>query len=261
MESTNTIPIEGDAILAPARLVADRGRNHFVILIANAKGGCGKTTLSTSLASYYAGRGRAVSLLDLDPQQSSSQWWRQRQQSASETAPGRAVSENIQLLSLPLDKHFHPGKLQTPLREARDLLIIDSPAGLDGVALDALLNIARVVLVPVLPSPIDIRAATRFMQTVMLSPANRRRPKRLAVIANRARERTRMYGKLELFLNSLKIPFLATLRDTQLYVQAAGEGCGVLDMNDASEQDRQQWRIIIEWLEIQRHLINTLPGL
>lgn len=114
---------------------------------------------------------------------------------------------------------------------------------------------------PVLPSPIDIRAATRFMQSVMLSPANRRRPKRLAVIANRARERTRMYGKLELFLHSLKIPFLTTLRDTQLYVRAAGDGCGVLDLHEADQQDRDAWRTIIEWLEIQRHLTRTLPGL
>jgi chromosome partitioning protein len=251
MHGSNPIALNDD-ILAPARPVRDRSREQFVILVANAKGGCGKTTLSTSLASYYAGRGRAVTLLDLDPQQSSSQWLRQRVQS------GR---DDIQLLSLPLDCRFHAGRLQGPLRESRELLIIDSPAGLDGTALDALLGVSRVVLVPVLPSPIDIRAATRFMQAVMLSPANRRRPKRLAVIANRARERTRMYGKLELFLNSLKIPFLATLRDTQLYVQAAGDGCGLLDLADANDQDRAQWRLVLEWLEIQRHLTRSLPGL
>ncbi|MFN3712339.1 MAG: AAA family ATPase [Alcanivoracaceae bacterium] len=251
MHGSNPIALN-DEVVAPARPVRDRARDQFVILVANAKGGCGKTTLSTSLASYYAGRGRAVTLLDLDPQQSSSQWHRQRVQSGH---------DDIQLLSLPLDSRFHAGRLHTPLRESRELLIIDSPAGLDGGALDALLNISRVVLVPVLPSPIDIRAATRFMQAVMLSSANRRRPKRLAVIANRARERTRMYGKLELFLNSLKIPFLATLRDTQLYVQAAGDGCGLLDLADANDQDRVQWRLVLEWLEIQRHLTRSLPGL
>lgn len=252
MTGSDRAVIPQDEVLTPARPVTDRGGHRFVILLANAKGGCGKTTLSTNLASYYAGRGRDVTLLDLDPQQSSTQWCRQRKDSGN---------DDIRLVSIPLDGRFHAGKLQGALREAGDLLIIDSPAGLDGMALDALLNIAKVVLVPVLPSPIDIRAATRFMQSVMLSPANRRRPKRLAVIANRARERTRMYGKLELFLNTLKIPFLSTLRDTQLYVRAAGDGCGVLDLHEADQQDREAWRIIIEWLEIQRHLTHTLPGL
>lgn len=252
MEGNNTVATPQDETLGPARTVADRNGQRFVILLANAKGGCGKTTLSTSLASYYASRGRAVTLLDLDPQQSATQWHRQR--SEGDKAP-------IRLITLPVDRHFHAGRLHGPLREADDLLIIDSPAGLDGAALDALLNLARVVLVPVLPSPIDIRAATRFLQSVMLAPANRRRPKRLAVIANRARERTRMYARLELFLNSLKIPFLATLRDTQLYVRAAGDGCGILDLDEAEQQDRDAWRQVIEWLEIQRHLSRTLPGL
>jgi chromosome partitioning protein len=252
MPVSDSAVIPQDDVLTSARPAADRAGQRFVILLANAKGGCGKTTLSTSLASYYAGRGRDVTLLDLDPQQSASQWCRQRQQGGH---------DDIRLLSLPLDSRFHAGKLQSSLREAGELLIIDSPAGLDGSALDALLNISRVVLVPVLPSPIDIRAATRFMQAVMLSPANRRRPKRLAVIANRARERTRMYTKLELFLGSLKIPFLATLRDTQLYVRAAGDGCGVLDLHEADQQDREAWRTIIEWLEVQRHLSRAIPGL
>ena len=70
-----------------------------------------------------------------------------------------------------------------------------------------------------------------------------------------------MYGKLELFLHSLKIPFLTTLRDTQLYVRAAGDGCGVLDLQEAEQQDQEAWRTIIEWLEVQRHLTRSLPGL
>jgi chromosome partitioning protein len=70
-----------------------------------------------------------------------------------------------------------------------------------------------------------------------------------------------MYTRLELFLSSLKIPFLATLRDTQLYVRAAGEGCGVLDLREAEQQDREAWRTVLEWLEIQRHLSGVVPGL
>lgn len=250
--AANSAAVPQDSVLTSARPVADRAGQHFVILVANAKGGCGKTTLSTSLAGYYASRGHDVTLLDLDPQQSASHWCKQRQQN------GR---QDIRLLSAPLDSHFHAGKLQEVLRQSSDLLIIDSPAGLNGSALDALLNISRVVFVPMLPSPIDIRAATRFIQAVMLSPANRRRPKRLAVIANRARERTRIYAQLERFLISLKIPFLTTLRDTQLYVRAAGEGCAILDLREAEQQDRDAWRTIIEWLEIQRHLSAVIPRL
>lgn len=240
-----------DAVLGQPRSLADPFPDRFVVLLANSKGGCGKTTLSTSLASQYAARGQHVSLLDLDPQQSASQWHRARRQ---------AGRDDIQLLSLPVDASFQPARLRAVLRDAGERLIIDSPAGLSGVALDSLLRIARVVMIPVLPSPIDIRAVTRFVQTVMLSETYRRRPQRLAVIANRSRERTRTYGQLERFLNSLKIPFLATLRDTQLYVRAAGDGVGLLDLIEASAEDQQQWRLIIEWLEIQRHLIRSRPA-
>lgn len=239
-----------DAVLGQPRALADPFPDRFIVLLANSKGGCGKTTLSTSLASQYAARGQHVSLLDLDPQQSTSQWHRARRQG------GR---DDIQLLSLPLDNDFQPARLRAVLRDAGERLIIDSPAGLSGLALESLLRVARVVLIPVLPSPIDIRAATRFVQAVMLSDAYRRRPQRLAVIANRSRERTRIYAQLERFLNSLKIPFLANLRDTQLYVRAAGDGVGLLDLADASAEDQQQWRLIIEWLEIQRHLTHPRP--
>ncbi len=124
-----------------------------------------------------------------------------------------------------------------------------------------MLRVAQVVLIPVLPSPIDIRATTRFVQSVMLSPSYRRRPRRLAVIANRARTRTRMYEALRQFLTSLKIPYLVTLRDTQQYVQAMADGLSMLDQaGPRTEADQRHWRLIGEWLEVQRHLIRSLPG-
>lgn len=120
MTGSDSAVIPQDEVLTPARPVTDRGGHRFVILLANAKGGCGKTTLSTSLASYYAGRGRDVTLLDLDPQQSATQWCRQRKEGGN---------DDIRLVSIPLDGRFHAGKLQGALREAGDLLIIDSPPG------------------------------------------------------------------------------------------------------------------------------------
>ncbi len=250
-DNQNEMSVEQEGVSAP-RVVADPASGKFAVLVANAKGGCGKTTLSTNLASYYASKGQPVTLLDLDPQQSSTLWLRQRLQQGH---------RHIQGQTLAIDSHFNAGKLHAIMRDADPMLVIDSPAGLNGAALDAVLRTAQVVLVPVLPSPIDIRAATRFLQAVMLSPAYRRRPRRLAVIANRARERTRMYAQLQSFLNSLKIPFLTTLRDTQLYVQATGMGVGIAEI-DASqaEADQEHWRRVVEWIEVQKHLIRAMPG-
>ncbi|MDX1804691.1 MAG: ParA family protein [Alcanivorax sp.] len=222
---------------------------RMVILVANSKGGCGKTTVATNLACYFAALGRPVTLLDLDPQQSSLQWLKLRQH------------HDIHPLAWPAGESLSLGRLQQRLEQAGELVIIDSPAGLNPHQLDHLLRLSQVVLVPVLPSPIDIRATTRFMQSLMLTPSYRRRPRRLAVIANRARTRTRMYESLRQFLASLKIPYLVTLRDTQVYVQAMANGEGVMDATVSRHlDDLKHWRIIGEWLEVQRHLIRTMPG-
>lgn len=253
MQNNEGISAGDEGIVSPARVVSDPAQQRFVVLVANAKGGCGKTTLSTNLAASYARQGQAVSLLDMDPQQSAHLWLTQRQK--------KGTHHEIHGQAMAISRDFNAGRLHSVIRDSRDYLVIDSPAGLEGPALDALLRTAQVVLVPVLPSPIDIRAATRFLQAVMLSPAYRQRPRRLAVIANRARERTRMYAQLQTFLNSLKIPFLATLRDTQLYVQATGLGIGISEIDDAAAAgDRADWQRIVEWLEVQRHLVRTLPG-
>lgn len=220
-----------------------------VILVANSKGGCGKTTVATNLASYYEALGRPVTLLDLDPQQSSTQWLKLR------------TDTDIHGVIWPKGEPISLGRLQQRLEHTKDTVIIDSPAGLDAHQMDHLLRISHIVLVPVLPSPIDIRATTRFLQTVMLTPSYRRRPRRLAVIANRSRTRTRMYEALRQFLTSLKIPYLVTLRDTQSYVQAMSSGSGIMDVAISRNlEDQQHWRRIGEWLEVQRHLIRAMPG-
>ena len=252
MHNNNHSPPDDEGI-SPARVVPYPDASRFTVLVANAKGGCGKTTLATNLASAWAASGRAVTLLDLDPQQSAGIWVKQR--NASGAPP-------IQPLALGKQQSPGLGAISQLLRDSHEFLVIDSPAGLEGPMLDACLRLAHVVLVPVLPSPIDTRAVTRFMQAVMLSSSYRRRPRRLAVIANRARERTRMYGQLRLFLNSLKVPFLTTLRDTQLYVQAVDEGLGIMELEEArAAGDRQDWQAILDWLEVQKHLMRAWPGL
>lgn len=239
-----------DPTLAPstARRVVHHDERRLVILVANSKGGCGKTTVATNLAAYFAHTGQHVTVLDLDAQQSATQWVRLRQDPL------------VEALGWPVDEPVSLGRLQDQLQRAQDLVIVDSPAGMDRHTLDHVMRVAQVVVIPVLPSPIDIRATTRFVQTIMLSPSYRRRPRRLAVVANRARARTLMYEALRQFLATLKIPYLATLRDTQQYVQTMSTGESLLDLPDARyRDDRDHWRLIGEWMEVQRRLLRALP--
>lgn len=243
--------MDDEGVISPARVRAEATQQRFIILVANAKGGCGKTTLATNLASLYASRGGPVTLLDLDPQQSARTWLNLRQQSGL---------TDIQALRMPLNGDLRRSALAEKLREAGPRVIIDTPAGLDARALEPLLALSQVVLVPVLPSPLDIRAATRFLQTLMLTRSYQTRPRRLAVVANRTRERTVMFVQLKRFLQSLKIPYLTALRDTQLHPHAAAEGKGLAEVdNDRARSYIQDWQPIVEWLEIQRQLIRSMP--
>lgn len=238
-----------DEVLSGARVVTAPEAGQFAIVVANAKGGCGKTTLSTSLAGGLAHRGRSVSLVDLDPQQSSTQWLEVRQ---------RGSLPRIEGISLPAGDRLTYGRTIAALRGQCDYVVLDAPAGIGGQNLDTLLRVARVVLVPVLPSPIDIRATTRFLQKLMLSPVYRRHPRRLAVIANRVRDNSRAYDQLDLFLRSLKIPFLATVRDVESYPLAAGTGASVAELEHSDEEELRTWRTITDWLEVQRQLVRSM---
>lgn len=240
---------QGEEVVSHARVVKAPAPEQFVVMVANAKGGCGKTTLSTNLAGSLARRGSRVSLVDLDPQQSATQWLDARRRQALVDIRGQV---------LPVNDRLTYGKLVSTLRELDDFVVLDAPAGISGQPLDALLRVARVVLIPVLPSPIDVRATTRFLQALMLSAAYRRNPRRLAVLANRAREHSRPYDQLEVFLRSLKIPFLATVHDLEAYALAAGSGLAVTEQEDCNEQERHAWRTVTDWLEVQRRLILSM---
>lgn len=244
--------MDDEGVISPARVRQDTSGQRFTVLVANAKGGCGKTTLATNLASLYAHRGSPVSLLDLDPQQSADTWLNLRRQSGL---------SGIESLRLPLSGELRRAELAEKLRGAGPRIIIDSPAGLDARALEPLLEVSQVVLVPVLPSPLDIRAATRFLQTLMLTRSFQRHPRRLAVVANRTRQRTVMFSQLKRFLQSLKIPYLTSLRDTQLLAHAAGEGKGLFELDqDRARGHLDDWQPIVEWLEVQRQLIRASQG-
>jgi len=117
-----------------------------------------------------------------------------------------------------------------------------------------------VILIPVLPSVIDIHSTADFIRDLLLIGKARARNKQLAIVINRARLRTRALEKLERFVDSLDIPVVGQIRDTQLYVHAAEQGVGVHELADrAAQQDAECWAQILDWLRGEQRT-SVLPG-
>jgi len=219
---------------------AARSQKIRRVLVVNAKGGCGKTTIATNLASYYASRGMAVTLVDHDPQGSSTQWLTLR---SDEQFPIKGVAAYHTNGSV-----TRSWQLRTPVNT--DRMILDAPAGVHGMTLIELVREADTIIIPVLPSPIDIHAASHFIKDLLLVAKVRARSIRLGVVANRVRSKTKVYQSLQRFLNSLQIPFVAYLRDTQNYVQSSESGLGVHEWSGHNiRQDRRQWEKLVRWIE------------
>lgn len=210
------------------------------IMLLNAKGGCGKSTLASNLASYYAVEGYAVGLVDFDPQQSGLEWLAARPEHAAEIIGLDGTEEDMRI----------PRSL--------DVVIYDVPAAISGKELTAMVRRAETLIIPVLPSPIDIRAASHFIRDLLLVGKISRKQTKLAVVANRVRENTLVFHKLERFLKSLKIPFVTTLRDTQNYIRAEERGLGIFEMAPSMvERDVEQWEPLLKWLRSKRSLPQT----
>jgi len=211
------------------------------IMITNAKGGCGKTTITTNIASHYARQGKNVRLFDHDSQGSSLAWINRR---APELASiiGVDASKN--------SDHRLTRSWQLRVPPETDVAIIDSPAGAEITELTTLFQQNDSVLIPVLPSPIDIHATAHFIKTLLTTGRARQKMIRLAVVANRVRKNTLMYHSLERFLFSLNIPFISSLRDTQLYARAIEMGVGVQELaTSRTRVDKEQWAPIFRWLD------------
>jgi chromosome partitioning protein len=206
-------------------------------MVLNPKGGCGKSTLATNLASYYAVAGQSVSLVDFDLQSSSLDWLGMR----PETAPKiRKIKAKEGDLLLPHGNGY---------------LIMDVPAGIHGKALKQYVKLAQTIIIPVLPSPMDIRATAKFIEELLLLGRVSRDRTRIAVVANRVREYTLIYHTLERFLASLKIPFLTSIRDTQNYIRSAEQGLGIFELQPSQVQhDLEQWQPIIKWLASKKSM-------
>lgn len=197
------------------------------ILVMNSKGGVGKSTLSSNLASYFSFKGRTA-LCDLDRQRSGVRWLQRRD-------PSRRKIDSI--------------TWQYPTIDDYDWIVMDPPAAVNHKDLVSLIARADVIVVPVLPSPIDILAAADFIRDLMVHGKVRTLNKPLAVVANRARVNTIIYRELESFLQSLKLPFATTLRDSQNYIRASTQGIGIFEMDSRIvARDIEQWQPLLRWI-------------
>lgn len=206
------------------------------IMVLNAKGGSGKSTIATNLASYYATIGSKVMLVDFDPQHSSLDWLAAR-------PAGRPTITGVDGSS---------ANVRTP--RSIDFVIYDTPAAVRGKELTALMRRAQSIIVPILPSPIDMRAATDFIRVVLDNGRVSRKETRVALVANRCRENTNVYHQLEGFLKKVrKAPFISVLRETQNYNRAADRGLGIFELAPYMiSRDLEQWDPIIQWLHSRR---------
>lgn len=202
-------------------------------LIANPKGGAGKSTLATNLAGWLARRGRRVMLGDIDRQQSAREWLRLR----PPALPYIAAWD------------IRPGEPARPPRDATHV-VLDTPAGLHGKKLTHALRAVTHVIVPLQPSLFDILATRQFLDELVAEKRIRKEGVRIAVVGMRVDARTRAAGELERFLQGTGLPVIAHLRDTQNYVQAAAHGMTIFDLPAArSEPDRVQWEPLLRWVE------------
>ncbi|HEX6692127.1 MAG TPA: ParA family protein [Burkholderiales bacterium] len=210
-------------------------------LVINSKGGSGKTTITTNLASCFAASGVPTALLDYDPQGSSLNWLRLRDPLAPKIHGASAAPQKLGLRSM--GRHVPEGTKQ---------LIIDAPAGASGLLLQDMLSRANCIVIPVQPSAIDIHATANFVRDLLLRGNIRSRNIRLAVIANRVRKATPVYQPLERFLTSLGLTIITRLSDSETFVKAAETGVGIYEMDAGlSAAEREQFQPIVEWADIE----------
>lgn len=221
-------------------LIAPNRENLNRIVVLNPKGGCGKTTLATNIASYYAKLGQVPALMDCDPQGSSMRWMESR---AADRPPVHGIAAFRKSMAA-----TRSWQLRVP-GEATNL-IIDSPACLDHDQLRDLTRDATSILVPVLPSSIDIHAASKCIADLLLVAKVDRRAGKIGVVANRTKPRTNSLDKLMRFLDSLGIPVIAVMRDSQNYVRASESGLGVCDLAPHKvRKDMDAMNEIVYWLD------------
>jgi chromosome partitioning protein len=214
-------------------------------LVVNPKGGSGKTTIAINLASQFAANNVATTLMDYDPQGSSLNWLQSRPPHATRIHAANGAPEKYGRLRS-FDMYVPPETRQ---------LIIDAPAGSSGLLLHEMLDRAHCVIVPVVPSSIDIHATENFIKDLLATGKVRTGERRLAVVANKVRISMPAYQPLLRFLNSLDLKPLTRLIDSDMYVRAAETGVGIFEMDPGmTAAERRQFTPITEWVDGQHAL-------
>ncbi len=210
------------------------------ILVLNPKGGSGKTTVATNLAGYFASTGDRPLLLDCDPQGSSTRWLKKRG-SGQATIQGVAAYERNSRMT-------RAWQLRVPPDAGH--VVVDTPAAVAAQDLPELTRNADAIIVPVLPSDIDIHACSKCIANLLLVAKVKREENRIGVLANRVKRNTLVYQSLMRFLETLRIPVIATLRDSQNYVRSAEQGLGLHEMKRTQVvQDLEDWVPLLAWLQ------------
>ncbi len=201
------------------------------VLVANPKGGAGKTTLATNLAGYFAHQGKRTTVCDLDRQQSSLRWMAFRDP------------------ALPAITGFYAGNhVVVNLPKEPDWVVVDAPAGLQGYKLSEYLRAVDRVIVPLVPSVFDMAATEDFLNSVRSEVRGVKA--KLGIVAMRVDPRTRAASMLEEFLSHFDIPIVAYLRNTQNYVNVAAAGGTIFDPpKGRHRKDLEQWQPLLEWVQ------------
>jgi len=210
------------------------------IVILNPKGGCGKSTIATNIAACYAKRGSQPAIMDYDPQGSRIAWLTRRPNDLPAIHGIAAYKKTMQATR----------SWQLRIPEDTVDLIVDSPASITHDDLRELTRDSSSILVPVLPSSMDIDAASKCIADLLLVAKVNRNEGKLAVIANRTRKNTKSFARLMRFLDSLGIPIIAVLRDSQNFVHAAERGIGMHEMQPSRVRpDVAQIDKVVTWLD------------
>lgn len=206
------------------------------IMVLNAKGGCGKSTLATNIASYFATEGASVALADYDPQRSSLDWVARRSADRPEIVGVAA---------------FEDGLRRVP--RTADIVVVDAPARSHGKELTELVKHAETIVVPVLPSTIDMQASTAFIEELRNVGKVQRKQVRIGTVANRVRDNTLIWGDLDEYLTKARVPYIAALREAQNYVRAYTRGLGIFELPEyLAWPDWEQWKPLVSWLNSKR---------